>query len=65
MKIEDSLFPHKIRLREDLNLSDEFRAEYNAWLLEWFGWQEGVLVTNGIKNTVITEGENRVFSFGA
>lgn len=30
----------KFQLPEDLPLKDDFRAEYNSWLLKTFGWAE-------------------------
>jgi hypothetical protein len=36
----------KIKLRDDVMLSDEFRAEMNQYLLDMFGTEERVIVKN-------------------
>lgn len=40
--IESPPTPQKIRLSPSLNVSDEFRREFNAWLAQEFGYEEAL-----------------------
>lgn len=39
MKIIEHTPPAKLRLSENIEMSDEFRNEINAWLIDMFGYQ--------------------------
>jgi len=40
---EEPLPTPKLKLRENIQVTDEFRKEFDAWLLDMFGRQESLL----------------------
>ena len=61
--IVESRTPPKLRLNDLIPMSDAFRAEMNAWLLDMFGYQDNpvpVGVAYKFGNTVIMRPEMAV-----
>ena len=45
---KEPLPPQKIKLSERINVSPQFRADFDAWLLETFGRQDPLLGRNQV-----------------
>lgn len=56
-KVIESAAHPKIQLNKEVNVSDEFRDEFNSWLISYFGYNEivedGKAIINEEEKTLI------------
>ena len=62
--VEQPRLVQKLILKDDLPITDKFRAEMNAWLLDMFGTKDVSVIPNGtvymFNNTMIMRPEMAV-----